>query len=133
MLIVGLIMLVYSTLPKAKIMLAYLTYYEVVMFVVSVLDETLISWWWGWLSSFVAYDFPNDDELHFGIEMLDFFKAKARMSTFNSLSWEWFMIFIFRIMTFWTLLPARWTRGFHHFMELLLAISIPFIGIYLRS
>ncbi|KAM4128099.1 hypothetical protein ACJW30_02G140600 [Castanea mollissima] len=24
----------------------------------------------------VAYDFPNDDELHFGIEMLDFFKAK---------------------------------------------------------
>lgn len=43
MLIDGLIMLVYATLPKAKIMLAYLTYYEVVMFVVSVLDETLIA------------------------------------------------------------------------------------------
>ena len=48
----GLIMLVYFTLSKAKIMLVYLTYYEVVMFVVSVLDETSIALWWGWLSNF---------------------------------------------------------------------------------
>ena len=41
----GLIMLVYFTLSKAKIMLVYLTYYEVVMFVVSVLDETSIALW----------------------------------------------------------------------------------------
>ena len=25
-------------------------------------------------------DFPKDDELHFEIEMIDFFKAKARIS-----------------------------------------------------
>ena len=83
----GLIMLVYFTLSKAKIMLVYLTCYEVVMFLVSVMkpqlhyseDDCPVS---------VAYDFPNDDELHFEIETIDFFKAKARMSTFNSLSWE---------------------------------------------
>uniref|UniRef100_A0A7N2LXR6 peptidylprolyl isomerase n=1 Tax=Quercus lobata TaxID=97700 RepID=A0A7N2LXR6_QUELO len=59
----------------------------VVMFLVSVMkpqlhnseDDCPVS---------VAYDFPNDDELHFEIEMIDFFKAKAIMSTFNSLSWE---------------------------------------------
>ncbi|KAF3961425.1 hypothetical protein CMV_013955 [Castanea mollissima] len=33
----------------------------------------------------VAYDFPNDDELHFGIEMLDFFKAKVIN---EGLGWE---------------------------------------------
>ena len=34
----------------------------------------------------VVSEFPKDDELHFEIEMIDFFKAKARVSTFISLS-----------------------------------------------
>jgi hypothetical protein len=34
----------------------------------------------------ISNNFPKDDELHFEIEMIDFFKAKVSLSNFNSLS-----------------------------------------------
>lgn len=46
-------------------------------------------------------NFPKDDELHFEIEMIDFFKAKVSLSIFNSSFVELHSQHTVIVITFW--------------------------------
>ena len=82
----SLITLVYFTLSETKNYALYIfTYYKVVM-LFQFKMKPQVHYGEDDCPVLVVNEFPKDDELHFEIEMIDFFKAQARVSTFNSLS-----------------------------------------------